>query len=332
MKKLIGLLLITMLVLSVTGCNVGLSNKHGFGELIIKGSNLTRYGDPDAEENEAEEYEIAAEDLEEAIVKIGSDEKRLGETFVLKTGTYDANIKAGKFAETIKVKVVDINKTTILEPKVVLKKLDFNAWKFTVKPADFDGATVTSEVHLVGDLPDATWAPADKSYPLIKQNGTWSAIFNIPEGTEFKLIYDNDDPDSWDNQFEDKKRDGGNFIVGASDNDPDYVTTPVKAWQFTFNPVGVTGLADALGEKPIETVSLAGGFSDVEWDPDSKLYSLVKRAGETGEIWVGYFEAEEGIQFKFVVNGSIWVGSAGVGGLDDNYAIGQNPDVVTQDF
>ena len=323
MKKLIGLLLITMLVLIVTGCNVGLSNKYGFSELIVKGTNLTRYGDPDAEENEAEEYEIAAEDLEAATVKIGSDEKSLGETFVLKTGTYDVYIKAGKFAETLEVKVVDINKTTVLEPKVVLKKLPFNAWKFIFNPETY-GVTVENQVHLVGTING--WTADNMGFPLIKKSdGTWSAVFNVAEGEMFKFMYDSTD---W-GDGNDIGDDDGNITIGTNDA----VVAPVEAWQFIFNPVGVTGLPEALGENPIETVSLAGGFGEVDgptwWGEGIPYHTLVKQADDT---WVGYFEAEEGTNFKFVVNGSIWVGSTGVGGFGDDYAIGQNPEVVTKDF
>jgi len=317
-KKTLVYFLIALLLFALTGC-IGLSKKHGFGELIILGDNLTREADPD--QGETEPQPVA----KEATVTIGGETKKLGEKFVLRTGTHTAKIKDGKFAVTITVKIEKINKTVTLKPKAVLKKLQFNAWKFIFDPQRYK-VVVENEVHLVGGFGeennDATWwKPHYLGYPLIKQlDGTWSAIFNLPEGTEFKFIYDSTDWDGHDLGAPD-----GNYIIGVHDE----VVIPVQAWQFTFDPSKVSGLEAALGEDEIATVSIAGAFGEKQWAEGIPYNKLVKQADET---WVGYFEVEKGTKFKFVVNGDIWVGTAGIGGMGDDYELDEIPGVATQEF
>ncbi|MFP4662050.1 MAG: hypothetical protein ACLFPF_07665 [Halanaerobiales bacterium] len=82
-------------------------------------------------------------------------------------------------------------------------------WKFIFEPTEY-GVTVDSEVHLVGNLPAATWDPANMSYSLVQQSdNSWAAYFDVEEGTEFKFIYDST---SWNGH--DIGDNGSNFIVG----------------------------------------------------------------------------------------------------------------------
>lgn len=82
------------------------------------------------------------------------------------------------------------------------------AWKFTFDPTVYS-VTVATEVHLVGDLPNANWAPEKLNYPLVKQaDGKWVGYFDIAEGKEFKFIYDST---SWNSH--DIGNSGSNFKV-----------------------------------------------------------------------------------------------------------------------
>ena len=91
------------------------------------------------------------------------------------------------------------------------------AWRFIFRPADYE-VTVSREVNLVGGLPDADWDPASKLYPLVEQvDGSWVGIYDVPEETPFKFIYDSS---SWDGH-DIGREGGGNFIVG---HDPEVVT------------------------------------------------------------------------------------------------------------
>ncbi|MBA2133471.1 hypothetical protein [Capillibacterium thermochitinicola] len=318
MKKTVVYLLITALLFSLTGC-IGLSKKHGFGELIILGDNLTREADP--EQGETEPQPVDAEDV---TVTIGSDTKKLGEKFVLRAGTYNAKIKAGSYAGELKVTVV-VNKTTTLKPKLTLAKLQFNAWKFIFDP-EYWKVTVEEKVHLVGNFPLAEWDTTGKYYPLIKQeDDTWSAIFPAPEGTMFKFIYDSDD---WGNDIGPNPEEPmENFLVGVHD-----VAQPVLAWKFTFDPSTVDGLDEALGDKEIESVSVVGSFGEKQWGDAIPYHKLVKQEEQEDGTWVGYFEADKGTYFKFVVNGDIWIGTAGIGSFDDNYLLDEIPGIATQKF
>jgi hypothetical protein len=97
------------------------------------------------------------------------------------------------------------------------------AWKFIFDPAVYglEGTTFT-EVHLVGDFPLSTWDIADTTtYPLIERaDGTWTAIFEVEEGKEFKFAYNNPAGDWSDNQYvgADGTPGGPNFVVGASES------------------------------------------------------------------------------------------------------------------
>ena len=48
-----------------------------------------------------------------------------------------------------------------------------------------------NEVHLVGEM--TSWNPGDKTYALEKnEQGIWQGKFNLPVGTEYKIMYDSD--------------------------------------------------------------------------------------------------------------------------------------------
>ncbi len=130
----------------------------------------------------------------------------------------------------------------------------------------------------------------------------------------FKFIYDSD---NWGNDIgPNPENPMENFLVGVHD-----VAQPVLAWKFTFDPTTVNGL--------IESVSVVGSFGEKQWGDAIPYHKLVKQGDGT---WVGYFEADEGAEFKFVVNGNIWIGTDGIGGVDDNYRLEEIPGIATQKF
>ena len=116
MKKTVVYLLIATLLFSLTGC-IGLSKKHGAGELIILGDNLTREADP--EQGETEPQPVS----EETTVKIGARPKT-SERFVLRSGIYNAVIADGKYNAIVKVEV-KVNQKQTLKPTALLKKPGF---------------------------------------------------------------------------------------------------------------------------------------------------------------------------------------------------------------
>lgn len=321
MKKTLVYLLITTLLFSLTGC-IGLSKKHGFGELVILGDNLTREADPDKGETEPQPVSNGT------TVTISGETKNLGEKFVLRAGKHRAKIKDGSFVGDLNV-TVEVNKTVTIKPTLKLAKLPFNAWKFIFDPTVLDVA-VKEEVHLVGDLPGATWNPADKeTYRLIKQeDGTWSAIFAMEEGKSFKIIFDDDD---WNDETNVGVGglNGGDYKVGSiDDTDTGVKVEPVLAWKFTLNPD--PEIYEGIDEFEITSVHLVGDLPNASWSPENTLYSLVKQEDGT---WVGYFEVEEGKEFKFILNKGSWDSSVGVGKVDGpNFKIGEYPEVVTLDF
>lgn len=325
MKKTVVYLLIATLLFSLTGC-IGLSKKHGAGELIILGDNLTRDPDPEFEEEIEDPQEV---DLANVTVTVAGQTKKLGEAFLLRTGTYNAKIVAQEFEgqRTFEYTLENIviskpNQKVTLSPKAKLDIVLTNAWKFIFDPERW-GVTVEEKVHLVGNFPLAEWDTTGKYYPLIKQeDDTWSAIFPAPEGTMFKFIYDSDD---WGNDIgPNPENPMENFLVGVHD-----VAQPVLAWKFTFDPSTVDGLDEALGDKEIESVSVVGSFGEKQWGDAIPYHKLVKQEDGT---WVGYFEADKGAYFKFVVNGDIWIGTAGIGGFGDDYLLDEIPGIATQKF
>ncbi|WP_051412164.1 alpha-amylase domain-containing protein [Halonatronum saccharophilum] len=75
-------------------------------------------------------------------------------------------------------------------------------WKFTFDPTRYEGVPNNiSEVHLVGNFglqgSDLWWNPANKEYLLEEDNGIWTGIFEVQEGTAFKFMYD---ADNWDDE------------------------------------------------------------------------------------------------------------------------------------
>lgn len=310
MKKTLVYLLITTLLFSLTGC-IGLSKKHGFGELVILGDNLTR----EADKGETEPQPVS----NETTVTISGETKNLGEKFVLRAGKHRAKIKDGNFEGDLNV-TVEVNKTVTIKPTLKLAKLPFNAWKFIFDPERW-GVTVEEKVHLVGDLPLSQWDATGKYYPLIEQeDGTWSAIYPAADGALFKFIYDSDD---WGNDIGPDPDDPfKNFETGVHTE----VVEPVLAWKFILDPEIYAG----IDEFEITSVHLVGDLPEAHWNIDYTLYSLVEQEDGT---WVGYFEVEEGKEFKFVLNKGGWDSSVGIGKLDgDNFTIGEFPEVVTKDF
>lgn len=209
MKKTVVYLLIATLLFSLTGC-IGLSKKHGFGELIILGDNMTREADSDQGETEPQPLS------EEATVTIDGDTKKLGEKFTnLRTGTYTAKIQDGQYAADVTIKFENVNKTVTLKPKALLKKLPFNAWKFIFDPAKYE-VTVEEQVHLVGEMNG--WDPANLDYSLIKKSdGIWSAVFDVEEGQQFKFMYDSTDWGDGNDIGDDIGDDGGNITIGTNE-------------------------------------------------------------------------------------------------------------------
>ena len=230
MKKTVVYLLIATLLFSLTGC-IGLSKKHGFGDLVILGDNLTREADPENPE------ETGAQPVSEnATVKIGGETKKLGETFKnLRTGTYQASIsdrtEKSNFAATVKVNVI-VGKQTV-SPKALLKYLQFNALKFTFDPATFGGESIPNadkitQVKMKGSVTHPTWDRLDN---LTKnEDGTWSVIVPMvtDESLEFGFVYwlDADGDGKYDGP--DDKADewaGGNPAAGGSN----YTVAAAKA-------------------------------------------------------------------------------------------------------
>ncbi len=334
MKKLIGLLLITMLVFSVTGCNVGLSSKHGFGELIINGANITR--------------EDANPITENTTVKIGKEEKILGETFILKTGTYDAYIKDGKFAETVKVEVV-LGKQTV-KPKVLLKELLFNAIKLVFDPATFGGKTVENpeqinEVYVKGNITHPDWGRLDALTE--NEDGTWSVIVpavtdeNLEFGFAYWLDTDgdgvSDTPADESGEWAGGNPGGGNYTVATGKADG--IVSDVIGMKMIYNPATFGGEENA--DKPadpaqITKVKVKGSITDPEW---GRLDNLTKNEDETWSVIVpAVDEGEFGFEYCLDTDGDgiddvigKWAGGNPDGG---NYTVatGITAGIIIKDF
>ena len=66
-----------------------------------------------------------------------------------------------------------------------------------------------NEVHLVGEMNN--WDPANKSYTLKKNDdGTWTGIFKLKTGTEYKILYDSD---NWEQGNEIGGPHGENLVI-----------------------------------------------------------------------------------------------------------------------
>ncbi len=79
--------------------------------------------------------------------------------------------------------------------------------EITVNPQEL-GIENPNEIHLVGEMND--WKPEDQTYSLVEdENGIWTNVFNLEDGTEYKIMYDST---AWE---EDKYigDSGNNFIV-----------------------------------------------------------------------------------------------------------------------
>lgn len=215
MKKVINILLLFILGLSFISCDRilkdPLSEGAGFGDLIVNKSNVT------IDSNFPQNL-----DLDKAKVMLGAD--------TISLDALQKNVKAGPKTVTImlisddeskmysgKANVtVKANEKLAVEVKLDTVKNAKTKYKFIFNPSLYN-VTVNNEVHLVGDLPGATWSPNLTTYPLVKQaNGTWIGYFDIPAGRGFKFIYDST---SW-NQH-DIGNNGNNFITGEI---PDVLT------------------------------------------------------------------------------------------------------------
>ena len=140
------------------------------------------------------------------------------------------------------------------------KKVGDNKWKFIFSPADFD-VNVQDEVHLVGDMQDPTWKPANKTFSLQEQaNGTWTATYDLsnynPDPTagddseviEYKFIVDGDD---WGDDFGIEGKETGNFrLVEESDEGLDTANIYMVETNYKFGDNGSKGEA-YLGTKSI---------------------------------------------------------------------------------
>lgn len=96
----------------------------------------------------------------------------------------------------VKAELAYLSTGSILETKGntgTFKQPD-GKWKFVFDATEAKATKVTtsnpiSEVHLVGAF--QSWNPADKTYALTKQaDGTWVGYFNVPDGNEYKFMYD----------------------------------------------------------------------------------------------------------------------------------------------
>ena len=138
----------------------------------------------------------------------------------------------------------------------------------------------------------------------------------------FKFIYDSDD---WGNDIGPDPDDPfKNFETGVHTE----VVEPVLAWKFILDPD--PEIYAGIDVFEITSVHLVGDLPNASWSLENTLYSLVKQEDGT---WVGYFEVEEGKEFKFILNKGSWDSSVGVEKVDGpNFKIGEYPEVVTLDF
>ncbi len=297
MKKAIVYLLLATLLLTVTGC--GLSKQQGFGELIILGDKMTREADPENIEEEGAQPVSA-----KTTVKIGNETKNLGETFVLRNGAYNAYIsdsteKSG-FAETVKVEV-KLGKQTV-KPKVLLKRLEFNALKLIYDPASFGGNTVAdadkiTQVKVKGNITSEDWSRLDK---LSKNaDGTWSVI--VPAVTddtlEFGFVYwqdtDGDGVEEVAEEWAGGNPDGGNYNVATAKVAG--IVTDVLGMKLIYDPASFGGNTVADADK-ITQVKVKGNITSEDW---SRLDNLSKNADGTWSVIVPAV-SDETLEFGFV--------------------------------
>ena len=312
MKKVLNIVLLIILGLGLISCDRmlkdSLSAGAGWGDVILNEANVTF----------ADSISSSALNFSKSEVKID------GKTGT--TGVAFKNVKSGNQTITITIPSADGKKVYSGSGTVAVKaneqistsiilgteKNATNAYKFIFDPTVY-GVTVANEVHLVGDLPGASWDPSNLSYPLVEQaDGTWVGIFNIAAGKEFKFIYDST---SWNSH--DIGNGGSNFAVGDIAN----VIESVMSWKFTFNPT-------TYGVTVANEVHLVGDLPGASWDPSNLSYPLVEQADGT---WVGYYEIVAGKEFKFIYDSTSW-NSHDIGNGGSNFAVGETTNVITQTF
>ncbi|TDT68524.1 hypothetical protein EV215_1591 [Hypnocyclicus thermotrophus] len=319
MKKILNIFLI-LLSLAIIGCEGMLKDASeagaGFGDIIVKQSNILIDSNLETTSGSGVTVTEGGIDFTTAEVKINGTSKGIGEKFEgLKSGEYKVTVEVKSIdkkdlyygTEVVKLKVAEV-----LQPKITLDSWEsaVNSWKITFNPTEA-GVTVANEVHLVGTLNG--WDPTDKTYSLVKQSdGTWSAIYDLDEGTEFKFIYDSTE---WNGN--DIGNNGANYKLGTN---TDGVAEPVLAWKITFNPT-------EAGVTVANEVHLVGTLNG--WDPTDKTYSLVKQSDGT---WSAIYDLDEGTEFKFIYDSTEWNGND-IGNNGANYKLGTNTDgVATMDF
>ncbi|HHW13256.1 MAG TPA: hypothetical protein GXX33_09690 [Firmicutes bacterium] len=326
MKKTVVYLLITALLFSLTGC-IGLSKKHGFGELIILGDNLTREADP--KQGETEPQPVS----EETTVKIGGETKKLGERFVLRNGIYNAVIADGKYNAIVKVEV-KVNQKQTLKPTALLKKPAFNALKFTFDPKTFarksvDNPEQINEVYLKGSITAEDWSRLDKMTK--NTDGTWSVI--VPavtdENLEFGFVYwldtDGDGVSDYPNN------EWGEWAGSNPKTNQNYKVSEAKAEGFVEDIVGMKMIFDpeTFGGKQVDNpdqineVYVKGSITADDW---SRLDALTKNENGTWSVIVPAV-TDKTLEFGFVY----WLDTDGNGVSDypdDELGVwaGSNPD------